>query len=403
MRTDLVEELLEAVRNRDGLQQAYNDFIKSYKVDLAERKERLIKAVRLVQEIEAALINPDADRPLFAAADRNGAVARGGQKPPDEEEPETADERQRGPTAVIKPGGPSFIETMQLIPNQPLEPAPVTPGQKRSEAARKAAATVRERKQKLERADRREVVISADGPVRQKPVEWTTEDLERELIEAVNDRNWPSEPKPWKEFKAQGCDDAKILQVIRALWPASYIYTEAKAGSIGCTIHGGPTPAFWIGARKHTDWKVAPPQLQGLQLADRVRTVLKIPRAKSHPVGPLNRDDALLAACLLSGVRAGLDAIKPSATDDQIIEVLKGWPVQRQKGGAQANAWATRSGQFWYDTDADGWPMRDVTLEGSALAAAVRRVCHIRRPKTSAADRKAVRKQSRQVGTAVSP
>lgn len=118
-------------------------------------------------------------------------------------------------------------------------------------------------------------------------LEWTSADLERELEAACKIRGVPSADGkstvwPFEELKRTGCDDGKILEVLRAIWPGGY---EAIQGNgpwkkrLGCTVHGGSTPAIWIGARKSTDRKLAPPTLEGLRLADRVRTVLGIPRA----------------------------------------------------------------------------------------------------------------------------
>jgi hypothetical protein len=113
-------------------------------------------------------------------------------------------------------------------------------------------------------------------------IEWTSADLERELRDAVTRVGSDSPTKVWAGPKRKGCDDAKILEILRSIWPAGYLAREGtgpwEGRNVGKTIHGGPTPAFWIGARKAADWKVAPPQLQGLRLADRVRSVLGIRR-----------------------------------------------------------------------------------------------------------------------------
>lgn len=109
-------------------------------------------------------------------------------------------------------------------------------------------------------------------------VHWTSEDLETELASACKPLGTVA---PWKDVLASGCDDAKILTIVQTIWPWKQSSCKrAGSGSIGCEVIAAPTPAFWIGRRRSPDRKVAPPQLEGLQLADRIRTVLGIPRAK---------------------------------------------------------------------------------------------------------------------------
>lgn len=125
-------------------------------------------------------------------------------------------------------------------------------------------------------------------------LEWTSADLERELNDAVM-RIGPAEgPLIWIHLGHAGCDDEKILEVLRARWPVGYMALGGtgpwKKMQVAKTIHGGPTPAIWMGARKSTDWKLAPPTLQGLQLADRIRRVLGIPRAAVPDHEPPSRE-----------------------------------------------------------------------------------------------------------------
>ena len=62
----------------------------------------------------------------------------------------------------------------------------------------------------------------------------------------------------------------------------------------GCTIRGGVTPSFWMGARRP---HAAIPTMSGLELADRIRRVLQIPRSQ------------VLQDHALSGVSADAHAI----------------------------------------------------------------------------------------------
>jgi len=113
-------------------------------------------------------------------------------------------------------------------------------------------------------------------------------------------------------------------------------------------------------------------------------------------IGPYNQDDALFRACAL--IARELDPLRTGATDDQIFQALVQWPTQRVSGSKSGNAWATIGGsqpRFYYDTDAmDKWGcpgVKGATLEGDALVKAVRRLCHIPRPKATKADQQPVR------------
>lgn len=75
---ELHQELIDALKIRDKCQVDYAAFIAGYKVELADRKKSLAAAVRRVEQIEAAMVDPDKAMPLLAAAERNvAAVARG--------------------------------------------------------------------------------------------------------------------------------------------------------------------------------------------------------------------------------------------------------------------------------------------------------------------------------------
>jgi hypothetical protein len=111
--------------------------------------------------------------------------------------------------------------------------------------------------------------------------EWMTPDLDAALQAACYPVQFRGSKSPWPALEEHGCDDAKILEVLRAIWGAGYLF-QVRSGpdKFGHTTAGGPVPKFWIGARKSKD---APPQLSGLQLADRVRTVLDLPRDRRVP------------------------------------------------------------------------------------------------------------------------
>ncbi len=109
--------------------------------------------------------------------------------------------------------------------------------------------------------------------------EWTSTDLNDQLEAACYPAGWQSK-SPWPQLREYGCDDAKILEVLRAIWPQG---PRFEGLGVGRTIRGGVTPAIWIGKRKSKDQK---PTLDGLELADRVRTILGIPREPAEAINP---------------------------------------------------------------------------------------------------------------------
>jgi hypothetical protein len=103
---------------------------------------------------------------------------------------------------------------------------------------------------------------------------FTSSDVDRVLTAAC--RSLPKNcPDPWPEFREHGCDDAKILEILRAIWPSRRPRFEREPDEpMGYVIRGGADPALWIGTRKTVD---QPPLLEGLALAARVRVVLDLP------------------------------------------------------------------------------------------------------------------------------
>jgi hypothetical protein len=301
--------------------------------------ERLIKEVRKVLKIA----DPKRKRPGKIDWGKTTAAvlkATAEPAPPDEpDEPESADERQRGPTVIAAPkkhwavhkydkkskgkrGARAGTVTAtcedearaalytplwqskgygELVLGDEIEPGSAPPGASPNGAPQSSTGQRPVRNARSERADRREKYVGPD-PVATAaehlakldaeanaqspenasgPVQWTSADLEAELEDACYPPGFTGPGSPWADLREHGCDDRKILEVLRQIWPAAYRFDHLAAGSVGRTVHGGPTPAFWIGARKSTDWKVAPPTLEGLLLAARVRRVLEIPRAST--------------------------------------------------------------------------------------------------------------------------
>jgi hypothetical protein len=228
--SELLRELTEAIKVRDGAQTEYTDFIKQYKVDLAERKKRLDDALKLVKEIELELVSPGAARPL---------LARSATPEPEEE---TADERQRGPTAP-----PRVIDVSNL-------PKPK-----------------RDRRPKTDRADRREAVISPNGPVRQleapvMPRETFKDHFEQMFVESARPvkppaKSTPQRPGPMNQDAALLCalelpsvsaelgrlaaEGGTDDEIHRALIQWSGHYSAGSATSNPWACVGGSIPRFF--------------------------------------------------------------------------------------------------------------------------------------------------------------
>ncbi len=105
---------------------------------------------------------------------------------------------------------------------------------------------------------------------------WTDEDLDREVLAACRCAGSSGEGGYWQLLRTYGCDDLKILSVLRASWPKSPRFDDGAR-----TIRGGAIPALWMGAITS---KVQAPALAGMVLADRIRRVLGIPLAPDPEV-----------------------------------------------------------------------------------------------------------------------
>lgn len=101
------------------------------------------------------------------------------------------------------------------------------------------------------------------------PFQWSTEDLDRCLEEACH-----SVHDSWPKLAETGCEDAQILDVLRAIWPAQVTYWPRGWGRPAFAVQGGTAPKFWIDTPKSDD---QPPTLAGLDLVLQVRQVLGLP------------------------------------------------------------------------------------------------------------------------------
>jgi len=127
------------------------------------------------------------------------------------------------------------------------------------------------RKPRAEGSDRRDSLDDQD-----KRIGYSEADLDL-CIEDATHLNL-TESSRWQDLRDHGCDDARILEVLRAILPQTPTYTipsltpPARPGFSAC---GGSVPKLWIGSRQSKD---QPPTLSGLAFAARVRTVLDLPR-----------------------------------------------------------------------------------------------------------------------------
>ncbi|MHB8736263.1 MAG: hypothetical protein ACYC6M_13260 [Terriglobales bacterium] len=244
--------------------------------------------------------------------------ARGGVK---EDDPETADERQRGPTAVAadqerswavhrrdpkskgKRGARlgavcadsreealtaaeirfSMYAPGSLIIGDEVLPGSALPGAAKPRRPERHQALPAERPELRmkpaggkEPPDDPEPARDYDTLTNGKPRPWTAADLDREVEAACYPVSWLG-PNPWKTYRdLGGITDVQIEAVLRQLWGGGgYCFSQPDPAQHGHTTRGGNRPAFWMGARRATD---APPDLSGLPLIARVRAVLDLPR-----------------------------------------------------------------------------------------------------------------------------
>ena len=133
--------------------------------------------------------------------------------------------------------------------------------------------------------------VPAEGPAICGRIEWTTIDLNRQIADGC--KTLPrGMDDPWPSLREQGCDDAKIVEVLRSIWPTRPRYDRVEPDKVGRTVRGGATPAIWMGMRGTIDQK---PTLEGLELAARVRTVLDLPRAPGPELVPVPASTATMA------------------------------------------------------------------------------------------------------------
>lgn len=183
-----------------------------------ERKADSAKAAALVEEILLDIQTGTTGRPLIDYA-------------------ETADERQRGPTAA--------------------EPEPESPAPKP--------------KRKRGKAD-------PPAPAADPTKEWAA----LQLIVAHSLRQ--DERTDWDEFVDLGwIGDADLLDTLREIWSSSPTRIVSDRGEY--VIRGGDNPALWFPVTKH--WvDLVRPNLEGRALCEAVRHALDLAEAEPEYVGP---------------------------------------------------------------------------------------------------------------------
>ena len=108
---------------------------------------------------------------------------------------------------------------------------------------------------------------------------WTSEDLERELLHALGDGPRPEIRPCWKRLISDGATIEEIGAALHLIWPSQRITVTAKesGGKLGYSIQCARIPGsyyFWLGGFRGVGHKAT---LSGLDLIDRIRTVLEIP------------------------------------------------------------------------------------------------------------------------------
>ncbi len=382
---ELIEELRRA---RKALASARKDESEA-KAVIYDKKATRVRAESLVEEILTELETGKSSRPILDAI--SGLVrARGAGRPPEPEDEDTADERQRGPTARL-PEVPEGIMTMQDDepddPDDKFTAGPqdfqVAPGVSIVKTAADPVGNFVDREKQAESAKRAERRARQRERERQGAIESVAREAEKPHLSVPK-----AEPKLTGANQLPAADNPTAGSGPNE-WHVHRRTSDGKIGGLLGTVRGMEVTDAAMSAMKR--WgdqiKLGRQIVSGGTAAGRTR-----------PVGPLNQDDALDAALnLLPSFR--IEAERRPMSDDEIFRELIKWPSQMKGYDGRGNPWAVTGGSrpaFWYDTAAlDGFPDRKrPTLEGGDLVKAVRRVLHIRKPRPTKADQQPVRRQA---------
>jgi hypothetical protein len=200
----------------------------------------------------------------------------------------------------------------------------------------------------------------------------------------------PDDWKGWGRHRDAGfISDADVVRELDAIWPERITFVD-QVGGEGYTTRGGANPALWLGVLG--PGKLPAADLEGVELVQAVRKILRIPEpsgAPALPGKPAEKPvDSLHAAVrvafgqLVDPVKAGL---MEGATDDQIAHALPSLPTASFTPGLDGGvAWACYGGNrpaIWYGAAAKHWPdHKHAALEGDKLVRAVRMACMIPQP-----------------------
>lgn len=172
-------------------------------------------------------------------------------------------------------------------------------------------------------------------------------------------------------------DDIEPIYEWRTGPPRFYLRADGQAKLPPFpTLEGAPL----IVLARHV-LKIGSPTQTGAPPKDETEKGSEASTSDGPEVGPMDRDQALDRALHLREVAPKLTdfAIAGAATDAQILQVLRKWPVFRQTyGTGGGKAWGTVGGhepRFFFDGDALGgnWTINTPTLARTKLAKAVRK------------------------------
>jgi hypothetical protein len=224
------------------------------------------------------------------------------------------------------------------------------------------------------------------------PFESTGDEVEDALHDAIFPAgdDAPDDWKGWGRHRDAGfISDADVVRELDAIWPERITFVD-QVGGEGYTTRGGANPALWLGVLG--PGKLPAADLEGVELVQAVRKILRIPEpsgAPALPGKPAEKPvDSLHAAVrvafgqLVDPVKAGL---MEGATDDQIAHALPSLPTASFTPGLDGGvAWACYGGNrpaIWYGAAAKHWPdHKHAALEGDKLVRAVRMACMIPQP-----------------------
>lgn len=296
---------------------------------VAEKKTIRVKYELLVEEILEEVTTGRRRDSLIEYAESNGRAAE-----PDR--PDTADERQRGPTerTTITARGRTVVVSTAAVPAEPrsfiisksrrgggfayggsvdavnhesalvvarikfgtgdysagiLDSAGVLDDDAKAEPNRTAVVPQPAAKSEQRTAEAPvfdDAIEEAEGygvgfgsEYDEEPKTTVADDYADSALAAAC---WPEHAKPdWAKYRRFGSiSDCEVMAVLASIWPEGRVYTADgdSDDEPGWTTFGGAAPVFWIGDK--TKPGIRPIGLHGPELYDAVRRVLRIPAVR---------------------------------------------------------------------------------------------------------------------------